>query len=142
MALRSIAGRLPIDSIVGGFSLGPLGRAGDVPFNVRTLAEAGVIRPMRPDKLARVALAVHHWGTSPAAGIAAGMITRPDAVAIQEESGEFSFRELTSARTRSPAACATPVSRRVTASRSWRATTTASSRPRWRARSLAPTRST
>jgi fatty-acyl-CoA synthase len=97
MALRSIARRLPIDSIVGGFSLGPLGRPGDVPFNLRTLAEAGVIRPMRPDKLARVVLAVHHWGTSPAAGIAAGMITRPNAVAIQEESGEsggFSFRDL------------------------------------------------
>jgi hypothetical protein len=34
--------------------LGPLGTLPEVPFNVRTLAEAGVIRPMRPDKLARV----------------------------------------------------------------------------------------
>ena len=35
--------------------LGSLGSLPDVPFNLKTLAEAGVIRPMRPDKLARVA---------------------------------------------------------------------------------------
>jgi hypothetical protein len=61
VALRSIAQRLPLESLIGGFSLGPLGRVADVPFNIRTLAEAGVIRPMRPDKLARVAAALRRY---------------------------------------------------------------------------------
>jgi acyl-CoA synthetase (AMP-forming)/AMP-acid ligase II len=94
VALRSFTSKLPFESIVGGISIGPLGRVADVPFNIRTLAEAGVIRPMRPDKLARVAAALRRYGTSPAAGIAAGEITRPDEVAIRDESGEYTFREL------------------------------------------------
>jgi acyl-CoA synthetase (AMP-forming)/AMP-acid ligase II len=94
VALRSIAQRLPFQSLIGGFSLGPLGRVTDVPFNVRTLAEAGVIRPMRPDRLARVAVALRRYGTSPAAGIATGEITRPDEIAIRDDSGEYTFREL------------------------------------------------
>jgi fatty-acyl-CoA synthase len=83
-----------LDSIIGGVTLGPLGRVIDVPFNVRTLAEAGVIRPMRPDKLARVAAALRRYGTSPAAGIATGAITRPGEVAIIDESGTYTFREV------------------------------------------------
>jgi acyl-CoA synthetase (AMP-forming)/AMP-acid ligase II len=94
VALRSIAQRLPLGSVIGGFSLGPLGRVTDVAFNVRTLAEAGVIRPMRPDKLARVVAALRRYGTSPAAGIATGEITRPDEPAIIDDSGEYTFREL------------------------------------------------
>ena len=94
VALRSIAQRLPLESVIGGFSLGPLGRVTDVPFNVRTLAQAGVIRPMRPDKLARVAAALRRYGTSPAAGIATGEITHPDKTAIIDDSGEYTFREL------------------------------------------------
>ena len=58
--------------------LGSLGSLPDVPFNLRTLAEAGVIRPMRPDKLARVARELARWGASPAAGIAGAAITHPD----------------------------------------------------------------
>src|SRR5437588_530696 len=36
--------------------------------NVRTLAEAGIIRPARPDRLVRVARALHRFGPTPAAG--------------------------------------------------------------------------
>ena len=50
----------------------------DVPFNLKTLAEAGVIRPLRPDKLARVVRELARWGASPAAGIAGAAITHPD----------------------------------------------------------------
>ena len=53
--------------------LGSLGSLPDVPFNVKTLAEAGVIRPIRPDKLARVGRELRRWGASPAAGIAAAV---------------------------------------------------------------------
>ena len=93
MAFRSLSQKLPLDMIAG-FSVGPLGRVADLPFNVRTLAEAGVIRPMRPDHLARVIAALRRYGTSPAAGIATGEITRPDEVAVIDESGEYTFREL------------------------------------------------
>ena len=57
--LRSMAGKLSTDIVTGPMSyvgrkvkLGKLGPLSEVPFNVRTLAEAGVIHPVRPDKLA------------------------------------------------------------------------------------------
>ena len=50
--------------------LGSLGALPDIPFNLKPLADAGVIRPVRPDKLARVARELVRWGASPAAGIA------------------------------------------------------------------------
>jgi acyl-CoA synthetase (AMP-forming)/AMP-acid ligase II len=73
--------------------LGSLGPLPDVPFNLKTLAEAGVIRPIRPDKLARVARQVARWGASPAAGIAGAAIMRPDETMLIDETGELSFRE-------------------------------------------------
>ena len=74
--------------------LGPLGSLPEVPFNIRTLAEAGVIRPMRPDKLARVLRELARWGASPAAGIIGAGITHPDEVGLIDEKGELTFGEL------------------------------------------------
>jgi fatty-acyl-CoA synthase len=74
--------------------LGSLGALPDVPFNLRTLAEAGVIRPMRPDKLARVARTIARWGASPAAGITGAAITRPDETMVIDEAGEVTFGEM------------------------------------------------
>ena len=71
--------------------LGPLGSLEDAPFNLRTLAGAGVIRPLRPDHLARVALTVSRWGASPAAGIAGAAITDPDREMLIDDAGELSF---------------------------------------------------
>jgi acyl-CoA synthetase (AMP-forming)/AMP-acid ligase II len=92
--LRSIATRLPIESVADRLSFGALGSVADAAFNVRMLGEAGVIRPLRPDKLARIALELHRWGASPAAGIASAVITRPGAIAIEDEAGSHSFAEL------------------------------------------------
>ena len=36
--------------------------------NVKILADAGVVRPMRPDRLWAVLRTLQHWGRSPAAG--------------------------------------------------------------------------
>ncbi len=74
--------------------LGSLGSLPDVPFNLKTLAEAGVIRPMRPDKLARVVRELARWGASPAAGIIGAAITHPDDVGLIDEKGELTFGEL------------------------------------------------
>ena len=75
-------------------NLGSLGTLADVPFNVRTLARAGVVRPMRPDRLARLAREVHRWGASPAAGIAAAAATRGDATMVEDEAGSVGFAEM------------------------------------------------
>jgi acyl-CoA synthetase (AMP-forming)/AMP-acid ligase II len=94
VAFRSITARLPFESVAGRLSLGPLGSVADAAFNVRMLAEAGIIRPVRPDKLARIVRELHRWGASPATGIASGAINRPDATVIEDEAGSFSFEQL------------------------------------------------
>ena len=94
MALRSIAGKLPLQSVAGRVSLGPLGNLADVPFNLRALAEAGVIGPARPDKVVLVLRELARWGASPAAGSARGAILRPDEPGIEDEKGSITFSEL------------------------------------------------
>jgi acyl-CoA synthetase (AMP-forming)/AMP-acid ligase II len=94
MPLRSIAGKLPLQSVAGRVSLGPLGSLGDAAFNLTTLVEAGVIHPVRPDKLARMVRELHRWGASPAAGIAASAIEFPHDPAIVDEAGSLSFSEV------------------------------------------------
>jgi acyl-CoA synthetase (AMP-forming)/AMP-acid ligase II len=74
--------------------LGSLGPLPDVPFNLKTLAEAGIIRPMRPDKLARVARELARWGPSPAGGIAGAAITHGEDAMLIDELGELSFEEM------------------------------------------------
>jgi acyl-CoA synthetase (AMP-forming)/AMP-acid ligase II len=74
--------------------LGSLGPVADVPFNLKTLAEAGVIRPMRPDKLIGVVRALRRWGASPAAGIATAAITRAEEPMIVDEAGSVTFAEV------------------------------------------------
>jgi acyl-CoA synthetase (AMP-forming)/AMP-acid ligase II len=75
-------------------SIGPLGPIADVPFNLLTLREAGVIRPVRPDKLARSVRELLRYGTSPAAGIASAAINRPGEVALIDDAGELTFSDL------------------------------------------------
>src|SRR3954463_5515073 len=74
--------------------LGSLGALPDVPFNLKTLAEAGVIRPVRPDKLARVARELARWGASPAGGISAAAITHGDDEMLIDEQGSATFAEM------------------------------------------------
>jgi len=75
-------------------SLGPLGPAADAPFNLKTLYGAGVIRPVRPDKLARIVRELVRWGPSPASGIAVAAIKFADEVALIDERGELTFSDL------------------------------------------------
>jgi acyl-CoA synthetase (AMP-forming)/AMP-acid ligase II len=74
--------------------LGPLGPVTDVPFNVKTLAGAGVIGVVRPDKLARSVRELVRYGASPAAGIASAAVQHPDEVALIDEAGKLTFSEL------------------------------------------------
>ncbi len=59
-----------------------------------TLTNAGVIRPTRPDKLARIALTLQRWGPTPAAGYTAAAIRYPDETAIIDELGTLTFEEV------------------------------------------------
>jgi acyl-CoA synthetase (AMP-forming)/AMP-acid ligase II len=99
--VRSMAGKLSTDIVTGPMSylgrrvkLGPLGPLSEVPFNVRTLAKAGVIGPVRPDKLALMVRVLARWGASPAAGIAGAAINHPDEPMVEDEAGSLTFAEV------------------------------------------------
>ena len=64
---------------------------GDAAFDLRTFNGAGLIRPMRPDKLARVVERYVRLGASPALGSASNAITVPDHVAILDEAGSLTW---------------------------------------------------
>jgi acyl-CoA synthetase (AMP-forming)/AMP-acid ligase II len=63
-------------------------------FTARTLAEAGILRPTRPDKALRIANALRRWGPTPAAGYTAAAIRDPGATAIIDELGTLTFEEV------------------------------------------------
>jgi acyl-CoA synthetase (AMP-forming)/AMP-acid ligase II len=99
--LRSMAGKLSTDVVTGPMSyvgrkvkLGKLGSLSEVPFNVRTLVDAGVIHPVRPDKLAQFLRVLARWGASPAAGIAGGAINHPDEPMVEDEAGSLTFAQV------------------------------------------------
>jgi acyl-CoA synthetase (AMP-forming)/AMP-acid ligase II len=66
---------------------------GDAAFELRVFNDVGLIRPMRPDKLARVAQRYLHWGASPALGSAANALSVPDRTAIIDEAGALTWAE-------------------------------------------------
>jgi acyl-CoA synthetase (AMP-forming)/AMP-acid ligase II len=84
----------PIDQVTRRIKLGPLGTLREVPFNVKVLAGAGVIRPVRPDKLAAMAVLLSRWGASPAAGVAGAAVNHPDEPMIEDELGTLTFAEV------------------------------------------------
>ena len=53
----------------------PLGQVLSKAFTLRTLVGSGLIRPMRADKLARLALTMARWGPTPAAGYSASVMS-------------------------------------------------------------------
>jgi acyl-CoA synthetase (AMP-forming)/AMP-acid ligase II len=70
------------------------GRLSQKLFTARTLVDAGVVRPMRPDKVARIARALRRWGPTPAAGFTASAIRQPQGTAIVDELGTLTFAEV------------------------------------------------
>ena len=68
------------------------------------LVKQGVVRPMRPDKLARIALAYRRWGITLPLGFAVGAARHPDRPAVIDERGALSYAELATRTTRLAAA--------------------------------------
>ena len=60
----------------------------------KILAEAGVIRPMRPDRVVKVLQTMARWGRSPAAGTISLADRFPDETAIVDELGTLTFGKL------------------------------------------------
>jgi acyl-CoA synthetase (AMP-forming)/AMP-acid ligase II len=61
---------------------------------VATLAGVGIIRPQRPDRLFHAASALVRWGATPAAGYKAAAARYPDHLALIDESGTVTFRDM------------------------------------------------
>jgi acyl-CoA synthetase (AMP-forming)/AMP-acid ligase II len=66
---------------------------GDAAFELKVFSDVGLIRPIRPDKLARIAGRYLRWGASPALGSAANAIADPDGTAIIDEAGALTWEE-------------------------------------------------
>ncbi len=60
----------------------------------RVLAGTGIIRPTRPDKLAKIGLALHRWGPTPAAGYFGAAVRYPNETAIIDELGTLTFSDV------------------------------------------------
>jgi acyl-CoA synthetase (AMP-forming)/AMP-acid ligase II len=71
-----------------------LGTIGNKAFTAKTLAKAGFVQPVRPDKLLRTVVALRKWGPTPAAGYTASAIRYPDDLAIIDEQGTLTFAEV------------------------------------------------
>ena len=61
---------------------------------LRVLRRAGVIRPVRPDRIVPLVRAVRRWGVTPAAGYAAGAVRNPRRVALVDERGSLTWAEV------------------------------------------------
>ena len=62
--------------------------------SLKILKDAGIVRPIRPDRLVRVATTLIRWGRGPAAGFIAGAATSPDQPAVIDDLGTLTFAEI------------------------------------------------
>jgi fatty-acyl-CoA synthase len=66
----------------------------DTPRALRVLGRSGLLAPTRPDRLWRAGVALRHWGVTMGAAFAAGAARYDDRVAVIDERGSLSYREL------------------------------------------------
>jgi acyl-CoA synthetase (AMP-forming)/AMP-acid ligase II len=71
-----------------------IARAGTAGTGAKVLTQAGVIRPISPIKLAKVARAIARWGTGPAGGFASTAARWPDRPGLIDELGTLTFGEI------------------------------------------------
>src|SRR5918994_2743048 len=83
----------PLREGLGGIASRVPTALGDAAFQLRVFTEVGIVRPIRPDKLARVAERYIRWGASPALGSTANAITHPNDAAIVDQAGTLTWEE-------------------------------------------------
>src|SRR4051794_17196994 len=76
---------------LSGIALGLPAAVADAAFELRVFADAGLLRPIRPDKLLKIAERYVRLGASPALGSVANAITVPDRIAIVDEAGTLTW---------------------------------------------------
>jgi fatty-acyl-CoA synthase len=67
---------------------------GDGLYTALVFQRAGLVRPVRPDRLARSGLTLARWGPTPAAGFTSAAIHRNGDVAIIDERGVLTFTQV------------------------------------------------
>jgi fatty-acyl-CoA synthase len=71
-----------------------LGAAAAQIDTLRRLVESGVLGPSLPDRLLKAGIALWRFGPTPAAAVAASAARYPDQVAIIDDRGQVTYREL------------------------------------------------
>jgi acyl-CoA synthetase (AMP-forming)/AMP-acid ligase II/carbon monoxide dehydrogenase subunit G len=71
-----------------------LGRLTHELGNVGVLARAGIVAPMRPDKLPRIALSANTWGPTLATTCAIGAIRHGDRAIVEDDFGTLRYAEM------------------------------------------------
>jgi fatty-acyl-CoA synthase len=66
----------------------------DTPRALRALGRSGLLTPSRPDRLWRAGAALRHWGMTMGAAFAAGAARYDDRIAVIDERGSLSYREM------------------------------------------------
>jgi acyl-CoA synthetase (AMP-forming)/AMP-acid ligase II len=61
---------------------------------LRAFARAGLLAPVRPDRLLGMAMSFNRWGTSPAAAYAAGAARDPDRLAVVDDRQQVTYAEV------------------------------------------------
>ncbi len=72
----------------------PVRAAGEALGSARVLLRSGLLAPTRPDRLLGMGVALARWRISPATGYAAGAARHPDRVALIDDEGPLTFREI------------------------------------------------
>ncbi len=93
-SLENLKARVEGESVSKEQGAGIAGKVMHEVGSLRVLAEARVIRPIRPDKLVRLGSTLARWGRSPAAGFIAGAVTSPHEPAVVDELGTLTFSEV------------------------------------------------
>ncbi len=69
-------------------------RVRDAASSLKILTESGIVRPYAPWVLARMARTLQQWGHAPAGGFKTVALRAPGSVAIIDERGSLTYREL------------------------------------------------
>lgn len=85
MDLKNLAARIPGN---------PVGRATDSAYFLKVLVDAGLLSPVRPDRLARMLREYVRWGNNPATASTLAAIRHPDAIFVDDELGTLTFAEV------------------------------------------------
>ncbi|CAN5519883.1 long-chain-fatty-acid--CoA ligase FadD2 [soil metagenome] len=93
-SLENLKAELEGEAKAAGDGRGIAARVAHEVGSLRILTRAGVIRPIRPDKLLRLATALVRWGRGPAAGFIAGAAVSPHETAIVDDLGTLTFAEV------------------------------------------------